>query len=571
MIRKILNTTGLLLLFIGTVCAQSAQSTFNDAFSSYEAGNYEESLLKAAEVETILGSTNSRIQSLKALNYYEKGDPKNALLELEIYFTTNPDVSSSAYSDMETLRKELKMNLQQSFESNRKELERKREEELAAITSSYSSQKDLLAFEIAKEAGTIQALELFLRNNKSENLRQEAQKLIELEKERIRYENLVAEGMDQMSRNLHSAARDSFLEAAKIKSDPWLQQQIHSAKANTASVAFSKGLKEFYLEDYAGSIKSFQTAMENDPNSEVQQKLQEAKEEFTFQQALARQDPGQMKVYLKTYPKGNKRYLAEIFLFEKYIALTKSSLSKKNYSETEVHLEELVSLKSLEHWPVYSPAYYELVLQQARQLTEGKRSLRKANIGLAIAHYQELDADSGEGYKSRLAFLKWRQKEWNRPDMLYFVYKTDPEFNDIGFELGSHDNSGLGLGINVQFSKQLFTGDASSEFELMDLDHLKGLANLTITKKVLYPLWLYAGGGYANLVPLIPNEDNSMEIMDEENQIHTLNFTGGVNIHFKPVVLTLGASYPIINKEQNLQLGLEEKPFYITVGAGIGW
>ena len=569
--KNILLTAGLLLLFAGTIYAQSAQSAFNDAFSAYESGNYEESLNKTAQAENLLGTTNSKIQSLKALNYYEKGDQKNALLELELYFTTNPDINSGGYSDMLLLREELKLNLQQSFEDNRKDLERKREAELGAIAASYSDQKDRLSFDIAKEAGTIQALELFLQNNNSASLAEEARRLIDKEKERLRYENLVERGLDLLARNLPLEAKESLLQAAQIKNDPWLQQQIQEAKINTASMAYAQGLKEFYSEDYSGAIVSFKTALENNPTSKIQERLKQAEEELAFQQAQILKDPNLMKLYLQNFPDGNKRYLAEIFLFENYIASTKESLVKKSYSQTESNLEELERLKPLKHWSVYSSTYYDLVLQQARQLTEGNRSTRKANIGFAIARYQELNDVFEDRYKGKFKSLKWRQKEWNRPDMLYFTYATDPTFNDIGFELGSHDNSGIGFGINVQFSKQLFTGDISEEIELRDLDHLKGIANINFTKKILYPVWLHAGGGYANLVPLIPNEDNSMGVMDEENQIHTINFTGGVNIHLKPVVFSLGASYPILSEEQNIELGLDQNPVYLTLGAGLGW
>ncbi|MUP46486.1 hypothetical protein E0K83_12135 [Gramella sp. BOM4] len=571
MTKTLFFTLGLLLLITGLLSAQGAQSTFNEAFSAYEAGNYEASLRKAEETEKILGGTNSRLQSLKVLNYYEKGDQKNALLELELYFNTKPDQFSSAYSDMENLRQEIKASIKQSFENSKLELEKKREDELAALTSSYTSQKDLLAFKIAQQAGTIQALELFLSGNKSENLKLEAQKLIELEQNRLRYNSLVENGLELMSRNLPTQAKESFMEAAKIKSEPWLQERIQEAKIAIASLAYSKGLEELNSKEFANSISSFKIAYENDPTPEIHRKILEAEEEFTYQQAFENKDPRQMKIYLDTYSNGRKRYLAEIFCFENYIKLTKKSLESSNYTETEKNLKELGNLNSLEHWKVYSPIYYNLVLQQAQQLTKGKKTERKSNIHLAIAHYENLDANSGKNYNGRLGYLKWKQKEWNRPDMLYVAFKTDQSLNDVGFEFGSHNNNGLGFGLDLQLSKQLLSVESSNEFELKDLDHLKGLANLKVSKKILYPLWIYAGGGYANLVGVIPNEDKTLGSTDDENQVDTVNFIGGFNIHFKPVVFTLGASYPLLNEKQNLQLGLENNPLYITMGAGIGW
>lgn len=571
MTRKLLYTAALALLTSGALSAQSAQSAYSDAFSSYEAGNFAESLRKAAEAEALLGGTNARLQSLKVLNYYENGDQKNALLQLELYFNTRPDQQSAAYSQMLSLREELKSALNRIFESSREQLEKKRQEELAAIGASYSAQKDQLAFNIAREAGSLQALEQFLRSSQTESLQQEARKLIELEQQRLNYNLLVTQGMDFLAQSKPAEAKAAFLKAAELQDGPWLVQQLDRARQLLAVQAYTQGLQDFYSGNYSKAVGNFRTAQENEASADTQQKLLLAEEELAYQQAFLQQDPGQMKAYLEKYPQGVKRDQAEAFLFHYYIRKTEASFTAGNHSEIEASLQELDAMKASAHWEVFSETYYQLLLRQAQQLTQGSRKQRQANIGLAIEHYETLDRESGERYRTRLGLLKWRQKEWSRPDMLFLAFKSDPSLNEMGFEFGSHNNNSIGFAINGQVSKQMLKNDLTEADNYGDLDHVVGMANFTLNKKILYPLWVYGGAGYANLMPVLPTGEPGMGMLDEENQVHTVNFQGGVTVHFKPVVFSLGASYPYLSEENKLKLGLEKNPLYITLGAGFGW
>ena len=569
MLKKIIYITATGFIFsTGGLQAQEAKSYFLQAYEAYEGGDYSGSLTKIQATESSLGKTNSKIQSLKTLIYNEKGDLNQALEELELYFKTSPDKMSSEYENMLSLYKELKETSKGRFEAGQQELIRKRNEELESAGKAISSEKDLYYFRVAKEAGTLEAYQLFLKKNTTESLKSEMVRMISAKQNELNYETLVAEGIDLMAGGSPGIAAEKFLEAQKIKKSDWLNSQIKEAWGYGAQLSLNKGNSEFYNRNWLAAAEHFRYAWRLNPSAELQKKVEEANDELAYEFAHKKSDAAEMKVYLSAFPKGRKVGQAEGFLFNHYLANATKSIADQRSADTRLYLKEIQQLKSSPHWKIFSEDYYKLVLEEAEFLSSGSKKHKINNIRPAMDYYTELNEGSGTNYSSKIKSLNWKNKEWNRKDIGYLAYRSDATFNDIGLDFGMDKNRGIGLSLSIRMSRQVL---ASSDFPLNGMEHVKGIANLNFTKKIIYPLWIYAGGGWANYQKIDPVASDPSRGMLSDETVDTFNMETGISLHLKPVYLSVGSSFPYLNEKQNAQLGFVKSPSYVNVAIGFGW
>jgi outer membrane protein assembly factor BamD (BamD/ComL family) len=571
----IIITVALSFLFLNKSFSQNSKILFEEAYKAYQNGSYEESIVKVTEAEKLLGGINPKIQSLKVLNYYENGDSLNALREIERYLKTNPSNYSPEYSEMLNLREELNIVVQREYKENQEKIESLKQESLNQISSEYYGQKDLVAFEIAREAGTIEALELFLLTNTSSSLKYQAEELMAAARDKLNYQELIDKGMEALEKKLPKKAEEAFLSASKIHSSKWLTEQIKSTQSYAAYLSFNRALDHIHRENWKLALEDLNHSQRLEPSEEKKAKILEVEDELEYVTAVSQRNPELVKKYLKRSSQKNKEPHAISFLFNFFIEKAEESIAAENFMETEKYLEEINALKSSAHWDIFASTCYDLVLQQAKNLTSGSKAKRKVQIARAIDYYEDLDENSGERYRTKIAYLKYKEREWNRKTMWFLEFNTDQELHEVGMAFGGHKNNALGFAFHTRFAKEILMADLSGEesFEFAnEKNNVQSVINILANKKIFYPLWLYGGAGLATMYKLDRSPTEPLvAIINRDSEVNTINFEGGVSIHFKPIVLSIGASYPYLNADQKLKLGMENNPLYINLGAGIGW
>ena len=568
MLKKFIYTAALGLICSASLKAQDTRATFLQAYEAYEGGDYSGSLAKITAVEQQLGKTNSKIQSLKTLVYNDKGDVNRALLELELYFRTSPDKTSSEYESMLTLYKELREGSKARFDNAREELEQQKQQELRDAEKTISAEKDQYYYKVAREAGTIEAYELFLQKNSTDSLKLIVEKLLAEERQTRTYETLVSEGMALMTEQAPLKAAEKFKAARELKSSAWLDAQVREALEYSADIAWQEGNAALLEGRWITAVNNFKQVVSVRNTAEAKNKLQEAQDEAAYAWAARGGKPEAYKSYLQTYPQGLQRKAAEGFLLRHYMEAASRSFAAHQSADVKAYLNEVRALQSAGYWNFFKEDYYKLMLQEAEYLSSGSKKERIQNILPAIAYYEELNQSAGGKYKSKLKSLNWKNKEWNRSGVGYFGYRSDATFNEVGFDIGFDKNRGIGMNVSIRMSPQAL---ATDDFKRTDLDYVKGMLNLNFTKKIVYPLWIYAGAGYANFQNVEESASDPTRGYLGDISVDTFNIETGVSLHLKPVYLAVGSSFPYLNAKQNAQLGFSKTPSYLNVAIGIGW
>lgn len=557
---------------IGLFCssgvkAQDARMNFQAAYESYEAGDFSGSLAKIGSVEQMLGKTNPRIQSFKAMVYNEMGDIKRALLETELYFRTSPDKNSAEYESMVSLYEDLKNESKARLDRTRTELEQQRQREILEAERAVSAEKDQVYYKAAREAGTVEAYELFLKKNSTPELKKIVEELLAEEKKRRTYDALVTDGLALMADRAPLSALEKFGEAAKLQTSDVLNKQIQEAREYAADLAWSQGNSDLLAGRWNSAVTNFKQVLTFRKSPEAESRLQQAQDEAAYEAAVRSSDPAQVKAYLRAYPAGRWKKAAEKFLLIHYRDAVERDLSAHQSAGVKAGLQEMRGLQSSEYWPHFKNDYYRLMLREAVHLISGTKKERMQNILPAIAYYEELNEGSGTSYSGRLKALKWKNKEWNRPGMGYLGFHSDASFDEIGLVAGVDKNRGIGMNVSLRAGLGAFAAD---EFKYSG-NHVKGILNLNFTKKVIYPLWIYAGGGYANFQSVVQSATDPSKGYLGDETIETFNLETGVSVHLKPLYLSVGSSFPFLNAEQNAQLGFPKSPSYMNVSIGFGW
>lgn len=554
--------------------AQDPKAVFEQAYNLYESGNYNESMQLIEETQRLLGKTNARIQSLKTLICYERGDTHNALMEIELYFNNSPDEHSSEYENMRTLRKELDETFNAQYKKQRQEIERRRQTELDATSKDLARERASYYFTIAEQAGTEEAFQLFLTKNPTDSLRLLALQYIETVRNQTAYDSLVTEGMTLMKNSTPGEAEQKFLAARRIKSSGELTALLQEATVYAADLALLEVNEALLNKNWDAAIEKLQYVLKVTPTAETKTMLDEARDEKAYELALNNNNPSLMKDYLFAHPNGRRQNQAQGFLFNYYLKQASEYISLQRTEEARAALIKLKELSDLKHWGVFSADYYDLVSAQAKHLTKGPKSFRMANITQAIAYYEELNAESGKNHDTTLKKLKRKLREWNRPVLGYFAYNADFTFNDVGLIAGWNNNHGIGMSVSLRMPKQFIASLHEEEsFKLAKPGPLVGSLNLHATKKIIYPLWIYAGGGWAHLEKTVtaPDDPSKVFIPVDSKEVNTVNFESGISIALRPLFLSIGATFPYLTADHKTQLNLTNTPMYFNIGLGFSW
>ncbi|RZK26716.1 MAG: hypothetical protein EOO43_02015 [Flavobacterium sp.] len=540
--------------------AQNTKLTFEQATLAYESGNYKESLDYLNEVERLLGKPTAKVQSLKVVIYYEQDDIHNAQLALGAYFKTSPNQNSEEYQNMVVLKQELDGTLREQYRSQLQELREKENRELQKLDKNTSGQEEAYHFSTAKSINTIEAIDYFLTKYPSSVYQQEANEMRRLKYNERDFDKLVLEGDDYILNNRPNEGEKKYLEARRLKDEVLIRKRLAGVQELLLSLMINDGNSAFYESRWTDAITNYSKALQTKDDNELKVRLEKAKQELAYE--LVHKD-GAMQAYLKytqDYPNGLYIYEIQAKLIEKYLDKAEVMIREANTEEAKIYLQKAWSFHPSNVFTYSDQRYFELVDREAKRLTSGKKEVRMQRIGEAIRYYTMLNDHSGKDYKGKLTQVRQKQKAWSHDDFIYLAFRSNEKIDQVGVDVGGNTNTSTGGFISARGSLKALKNSGNEPFNTDGLDYYSVFVNLNLTRKIIYPVWIYAGGGYVNYIKIdaVKDQPGKGIILDENSKGEgAFNIESGLLLKLRPFALSLGASFPQFSQSQKQLLNIK--------------
>ncbi len=507
------------LFFIYKTNAQTAVSIFQDAYSKYENGEYDKSLNLLKDVETKLGSTNSKIQSLRVSIYQEMGNEHNTLIELEKYLAVTKNTASSEYKELKTIYDRLVEEKKKKYQSSLETIEQQKQYELNKVKEESSLEKDSFYCKVAQETNTIETYELFLKKCNNNSLKLLAAKTLEDLKDRKQWHELIYSGLAYLKDENYGKAKELFLSAQKISDLKWLREQIEECDNLYLRLLLNSGIEDYFNKDWDNAIKKIvYVYQQNRSNKEAEEYLINAEDQRDFRNAYKLNSPIFMLKYHRDYPNGIYKNQASAFLYEYYLTQFKSNLAGQNYRAAKQSEEKVLEManSNLGFWEdIYSKYFWELH-KQYKELLFSKGQMYYKSKKYEEAEYALKEFAEGMSDDNRITrankLLKKIYKIWNRRNFagLTISYEDKNKYC-IGFEVLNKKKLGFYLQVRKNFGQlDLNTLSdmripVSSQQIMFDDEPQRARVDESLSLfmgtsiKLFHPLWLTLGcgaGGY---------------------------------------------------------------------------
>lgn len=567
---------GLGLLSLAPAAAQSARSHYQQAELAYEAGKYTEALYHLGEAERALGGTNARIQSLRTHAYYAQGDNVHALVELTRYFRYAPagGQSSDAYRDLQALREELTSGNKTYFEQQKQAATQAQTQELKSLDADLAREWEELTFRVVKESGSKQAWQDFLRQYPNSSHAAEATAGIGAVERQVQFETLLEQAEAHHAAGRWQPALQSYEAALKLRSDNNVRRYAAEVRQQYANQLARQGDEHAAAARWDEAVRAYQRADEVLSSPELTTALRAARDEAAFAAAESSRRDEQYAAYLRQYPDGLHAPDAVAARLNLQLARAEQAQKQGQTEAVESALADAARLgQSTVVWPAYRGRYYTLMRQEATRLTSGKKTERVKQVNRAISYYQQLDqAQPNHPYAGKLRHLQAKRRAWSHEDFGYFAYRRDLH-NEIGFDLGFNTNLSWGGFVSIRGTARALAADIPTNgFPRRGRQYSQGFASFNFTKKVTYPLWVYAGAGYAHFarihdVPGYPG--NGILPNDNPQKGGGVNTEFGAVLKIKWAALSVGVSAPQFSAEKRQILGLSGNPTVLNAAIGV--
>lgn len=317
--------------------------------------------------------------------------------------------------------------------------------------------------------------------------------------------------------------RKQYVEAMLILEDPVivkdpasraLREQVSKTPTVKSLLDYRENLKNGKESLKGGyyntALDRFNKALLNRPNDREASILKrEAEDELAWKKTQEKNTIADYEAYLSG--KTNKKYAANAkrVLRNSMLKYGKEYAEKGDIEQMEYYLKQLKSTYSLSDEDI-TEANGILVgtySREARKLADSKSPYQLAT---AIDYYgRARSIYPGTAYTLAMQKLEKLKKRYGRPDRTYMAYVYDSVTN-FGISIGGLKNRNIGVYITARANSDFFTSgtyftvDNSGKVDGSVLDdvrptgekktgYLDGIFGLT--KKIAYPLWVYAGGG----------------------------------------------------------------------------
>lgn len=502
-----------------TVFAQSASELFQSARQAYENGDNSTAIQLLRNCEAALGRSNPRIESLKAMCYADMRDWVNASVALSIYFRTAPpsNAGTDAHKDLIALKEKVDEEIKEADRKFKEKLDEKRMEE-------------------AKE-----------------------------------FEQQQLSGETTRLKELKAASELRMYEVYKNSTDPDELEQFlalfpNSTRANEIKFRkyVSEGDLDMQAKRWTPAVENFTKALEIKNDATVKAKLVNARDEQAYALAEQKNALEEYEYYLSKFPSGIHKRDADAVLQKNYLRLARIYVTSNDFN------------KAVYYYKAYQNRYpdgpeIETVKAELcnHYLAEAKKEEKSKSIGSvqrAIELYTTAQQCQNAVSQAHLNSLKRKVKRWSRPDESFMGWHAD-ENNLIGFMVGGLKTRKLDWYFSGRTGSGFFKSKASwktdsknSLQESVNKDkkftgtiiNSEVYANLGLTKRIVYPFWIYAGAGVAfnsELRQFKSTTGSDEELVENKDAKFTaFNPEGGLYVLLGPFIFRYGVNKPMSAK-----------------------
>lgn len=306
----------------------------------------------------------------------------------------------------------------------------------------------------------------------------------------------------------------------------------------------------FENKNYNKAIIEYEKALKsNFSNIKAKEKLKKAKEEQAWQNAVNSNNIVDTESYADNYSSGKYIEQANKIIEESYITISKDAHKNQN---------EYTLLKFLKKYKLRFPnnPRIEIIdsLVQDYYFSKGNTESKNKDWSSAINSYEEFLKYSNSEKKDRIAksSIQKAKRRLKRRSFGFIAgtYELDEKF---GLTFGKLNHKGLGWYSNLRTNLNLIN-EANLDFKESEtvliefpeeFDEALGSISLGTSFPVLYPIWVYVGGGVNYRETYIKNElndENQFFSIEDENYLRFFP-EAGVMIRLGGFTLSGGASY----------------------------
>ncbi|EMR02381.1 tetratricopeptide repeat protein [Cesiribacter andamanensis] len=289
-----------------------------------------------------------------------------------------------------------------------------------------------------------------------------------------------------------------------------INQTPEMKRLNGFRDALAQAQKAMQNRQYRDAIAAAQKALSfQADHAESKKIIATAEDELAWETATKAHSVEAYETYLNGRTQRTHAPEAHQFIRQGLMHWGEEAAKKGNVADMEAHL-----LKYLSRYPAGQDVakakslLCETYLRLARAAAEQKTSYGQQQ---AIELFNKASQQCAEPapIQKEISTAKRKEKRFGRPDRFYMAYLHD-SLSPIGFSMGTINNRSLGFYFSVRGNEDLFT--ETDYFTVDDQGRVEGnvyedirysgtkkLGNLSgtigLTKKITYPLWVYAGAG----------------------------------------------------------------------------
>jgi hypothetical protein len=496
--------------------AQSPSEIFQSAREAYEKGDNNGAINQLRNCETALGKTNPRLESLRSLCYYNLGDWVNASISLNTYFRIAPpsNAGTNAHNDLVALKEKVDAKIMEANKEFRNELDRKRMEEATAYEQQQISEENARTSAL-RSASASEMYELYKNSSDPEELKAFITMFPNSPRVNdIKFKKFVADGDLDMNAKRWTPAVENYTRALEIKSDATVRSKLTRSR-----------------DEQAYELTAQKNTLEGYEN------------------------------YLSLFPLGMHKQDADKVLQKNYLRLAREYVSANNYNQAVFYYKAYQN--RYPQGPEIQTVNTELCSYYVAEAKKAEKIRKVNSVKWALELYNNAAQCGMAAGKTHIKSLNQKVKRWSRPDAIFYGWHAD-EKNLAGIMGGSLNNRKVGIYISARTGAGFFktaadweTDNKNSLTESIDKDkkftgeivpkvvHV----NFGLTRKLIHPFWLYAGGGLtinAELRKFVKTSGSNEEYVTNKDEKYTaFNPEGGLFMWLGPFVFRYGINKPL--------------------------
>lgn len=361
-----------------------------------------------------------------------------------------------------------------------------------------------------------------------------------------------------------------------------INQTPEMHKINGYNDALQKGKNNILKENFKTAISNFDEALRFRPNdAEALQQRKIALDELAWYNARDKNTIESFDAYIAGNTLRKHRARAEDIVKRALIRFGGQYADKNDIPQMEFYLN-----KYLREYPNGSDAAKAKEIMCAAYLRSADISKKQKSAWSqeqAINYYNKINKFCPNAYslKDELRIAQRKKTRYGRPDRFFLSYVYD-SITPIGLSIGTVNNQSVGMYLTFRMNEEFLTSSAyftvnnKGELDGNVYDDIRptnesrdGNADimLGLTKKITYPLWIYAGGGVT-----IHNHWEEMSTYSDNGTFYETEWVKNTDEKFVKPVAEAGIIVDLMGF--NVRAGgkiIDFKDIYYSLGIGFSF